>query len=124
MVQVPVFGPPEGLPFPRFGAGLPEDETNGSFLEHVEVSAWRIVGKISEKEYLQRRSALGTMPRFNRVFEELGIEYEDYVIPPDVLLGLERKKDSSKAVALAESKKRKGAALSSSLRRSARRGLC
>jgi hypothetical protein len=63
---------------------------------------------ISEKEYLQRKSALGTMPRFNRVFEELGIEYNDYVIPPDVLLGLEKKKDSSKAVAAAESKKRKG----------------
>ncbi|XP_021315213.1 uncharacterized abhydrolase domain-containing protein DDB_G0269086-like [Sorghum bicolor] len=108
MVQVPVFGPPEGLPFPRFGAGIPEDETKESFLDRVEVSARRIVGKISEKEYLQRRSALGTMPRFNRVFEELGIEYEDYVIPPDVLLGLEKKKDSSKAVALAESKKRKG----------------
>jgi len=108
MVQVLVFGPSEGLPFPRFGAGLPEGETKESFLDRVEVSARRIVGKISEKEYLQRKSALGTMPRFNRVFEELGIEYEDYVIPPDVLLGLERKKDSSKAVALAESKKRKG----------------
>jgi len=48
------------------------------------------------------------MPRFNRIFEELGVKYNDYVIPPDVLLGLEKKKDSSKAVALAESKKRKG----------------
>ena len=27
MVQVPVFGPPEGLPFPRFRAGLLEGET-------------------------------------------------------------------------------------------------
>jgi len=108
MVQVPVFGPPKGLPFPRFGAGLPEDETKESFLDRVEVSARRIVGKISEKEYLQRKSVLGTMPRFNRVFEELGIEYEDYVIPPDILLGLEKKKDSSKAVAAAEAKKRKG----------------
>jgi len=108
MVQVPVFGPPEGLPFPRFGAGIPEDETKESFLDRVEVSTRRIVGKISEKEYLQRRSALGTMPRFNRVFEELGIEYEDYVVPPDVLLGLEKKKDSSKAVAAAEARKRKG----------------
>jgi len=108
MVQVPVFGPPEGLPFPRFHAGLPEGETKESFLDRVEVSARRIVGKISEKEYLQRKSALGTMPRFNRIFEELGIEYNDYAIPPDVLLGLEKKKDSSKAVALAESKKRKG----------------
>ena len=108
MVQVPVFGPPEGLPFPQFRAGLPEGETKESFLGRVEVSARRIVGKISEKEYLQRKSALGTMPRFNRIFEELGIEYNDYVIPPDVLLGLEKKKDSPRAVALAESKKRKG----------------
>jgi len=52
MVQVPVFGPPEGLPFPRFRAGLPEDETKESFLDRVEVSARRIVGKISKKEYL------------------------------------------------------------------------
>jgi len=73
----------------------------------VEVSARRIVGKISEKEYLQRKSALGTMPRFNRVFEELGVKYDDYVVPPDVLLSLE-KKDSSKAVSAAEAKKRKG----------------
>ena len=48
------------------------------------------------------------MPRFNRVFEELGIKYDDYIVPPDVLLGLEKKKDSSKAVAAAEAKKRKG----------------
>jgi len=108
MLQVPVFGPLEGLPFPRFRVGLPEVETKESFLDRMEVSARRIVGKISEKEYLQRKSALGTMPRFNRVFEELGIEYNDYVIPPDVLLGLEKKKDSSKAVAAAESKKRRG----------------
>jgi len=108
MVQVPVFGPPEGLPFPRFRAGLTEGETKESFLDRVEVSARRIVGKILEKEYLQRKSALGTMPRFNRIFEELEIEYDDYVIPPDVLLGLEKKKDSSKAVAAAESRKRKG----------------
>jgi len=48
------------------------------------------------------------MPRFNHVFEDLGIEYNEYVVPSDVLLGLEKKKDSSKAVAAAESKKRKG----------------
>jgi hypothetical protein len=52
MVQVPVFGPHEGLPFPRFRTGLPEGETKESFLDRVEVSARRIVGKISEKEYL------------------------------------------------------------------------
>jgi hypothetical protein len=39
MVQVPVFGPPKGLPFPRFHEGLPEGETKESFLARVEVSA-------------------------------------------------------------------------------------
>jgi hypothetical protein len=48
------------------------------------------------------------MSRFNCVFEDLGIEYNEYVIPPDVLLGLEKKKDPSKAMAATESKKRKG----------------
>ena len=38
MLQVPVFGPPEGLPFPRFRACLPESETKESFLDCVAVS--------------------------------------------------------------------------------------
>jgi len=49
MVQVPVFGPPQGLSFPWFRAGLPEGETKESFIDRVEVLARRIVGKISEK---------------------------------------------------------------------------
>ena len=103
-----VFGPPEGNPFPRFGAGLPEGETKESFLDRVAASARRIVGKISEKEYVQRKTTLGAMPWFNRIFEELGIEYDEYVIPSNVLLGLEKRKDASKTVAAAESWKRRG----------------
>ena len=105
---LPVFCPPEGIPFPRFGAGLLEGETKESFLDRVEASARRIVGKISEKEYVQRKTTLGTMPRFNRVFEELGVEYVEYAVPSDVLLGLEKRKDASKTVAAAESWKRRG----------------
>ena len=44
MVQVPIFGPPEGIPFPHFRAGLPKGETKESFLDRVEASARRIVG--------------------------------------------------------------------------------
>jgi len=103
MVQVPVFGPPEELPFPRFHAGLPEDETKESFLDCVEVSARRIVGKISEKEYLQRKSTLGTMPRFNRVFEELGIESlkkerDDYKAGSEVMKKEKEDAEASAAV--------------------------
>jgi hypothetical protein len=52
MVQVPIFGPSEGIPFPRFNRGLPEDETKESFLDRVKASACRIVGKFSVKEYV------------------------------------------------------------------------
>jgi len=39
MVQVPVFGPLERLPFPRFNKELGEDRTKESFLEEVESCA-------------------------------------------------------------------------------------
>jgi hypothetical protein len=109
MVQVPIFGPPEGIPFPRFGRALPEDETEESFLDHVEASTHRIVGKLSKREFVQRRTALGTMPRFNHVFEELGIKHDEYVIPSDVILSLEKKDAAKNLMATAESKKRSGA---------------
>jgi hypothetical protein len=108
MVQVPVIGPSEGIPFPRFNRGLPEDETEESFLNRVKASTHRIVGKISKKEYVQRKTTLGTMPRFNRVFEELGIKHDDYVVPLDVLLSLEKRKDASKTIVAVESRKRGG----------------
>jgi hypothetical protein len=108
MVQVSVFGPPEGIPIPRFGVGLSEGETKESFLDRVKASACRIVGKISEKEYVQRKTTLATMSWFNRVFEEVGIEYDEYAVPSDVLLGLEKRRDASKTIAAAESRKRRG----------------
>jgi hypothetical protein len=56
MVEVPVFGPPEGLLFPRFGKKLEEGETKESFLERVEATARRIVGKMTDHEYLAQRT--------------------------------------------------------------------
>ena len=110
MVQVPVFGPPEGLPFSWVGKSLEEGETGESFLERVESSARRIVGKILAWEYVARRSALGIMPQFNPVFEELGIKHEEYMIPLEVLLSLEKKKDATtkNTIVAADAKNRKG----------------
>lgn len=68
----------------------------------------QVVGKISEKEYVLWKTTLGTMLRFNRVFEELGIKHDEYVVPPDMLLSLEKRKDASKTVVAAESRKRRG----------------
>jgi len=124
MVQDPVFGPPEGIPFPRFGRALPEGETKESFLERVEAYARSIMGKISKREFVQRQSVLGTIPWFNRVFEELGIKHEEYVIPSDVILSLEKKKDAGKNLtAAAESKKRRGGGASKALAEKQRAGI-
>lgn len=99
-----------GLPILQSGRTLEEGETEESFLDQVEASARRIVGKISKSEYVARRTALGNMPWFNCVFEEMGINHDEYVIPSNVLLSLEKKKDSAKnLIAVAESKKRRGA---------------
>lgn len=52
---------------------------------------------------------MGTMPRFNRVFEELSIKHDEYIIPLDIILSLEKKKDAAKNLTVAaESKKRRG----------------
>jgi hypothetical protein len=86
-----------------------EGETKESFLDRVEASARRIVCKISEREFVAWRTTLGTMPRFNRVFEELSIKHDEYIIPLDVILSLEKKKDAAKNLTVAaESKKRRG----------------
>jgi hypothetical protein len=49
------------------------------------------------------------MPRLNQVFEELGVHHGEYVVPPEVLASIEKKKAATKNVtAAAESKKRRG----------------
>jgi hypothetical protein len=113
MVQVPVFGPVEGLPLPRFDRVLPPDQDKKAFILEIEECAHQIVGKMSDKEYLARRSASGTMPRLNRVLEEFGIHHEEYLVPPNVLATIEEKKRKAAAknvTAVAELKKRKGMA--------------
>jgi hypothetical protein len=77
----------------------------------VEEGVRLIVGKIFDREYLAWKVDGGSMPRLNMVLEELGIQHEEHVVPPEVLATIEekRKKAAPKnAIALAETKKRKG----------------
>jgi hypothetical protein len=79
-------------------------------VSEIEEAARVIAGKISDKEYLAQKSSTGTMSWLNRVFEELGIHHEEYVVPPEVILFIEEKKKvtAKNVTAVAESKKRKG----------------
>jgi hypothetical protein len=102
-----------GSLFPRFDWALPPDQDKDAFVLEIEEAACQIIGKMSDKEYLARRSVSGTMPRLNRVLEEFGIRHEEYVVPLDVLATIEEKKrkaTAKNATAATESKKRKGMA--------------
>ena len=52
MVNLPIYGEADGVPFPRFGVKLSEDETPEEFVAIVEQEAWEIVGYISDEEFL------------------------------------------------------------------------
>jgi hypothetical protein len=110
MIHVPIFGPAEGLPFPRFDHELPADQDRGTYVSEIEEATHVIAGKISDKEYLAQKSSVGMMSRLNQVFEELWIHHEEYVVPPEVILSIEEKKKvaAKNATAVAKSKKRKG----------------
>ena len=85
--------------------------TEDGFVSKVEEAAIGLVGKIFEHEYTSRMAMAGTMPRFNRVFEEVRIIYREREVPAEVLASIEKKKKKAYAknvTAEAESKKRKG----------------
>ena len=114
MVSVPVFGPEGGIPFPHFGRSLGEGVTEDSLVSEVEEAAIGLVGKISEREYTSRRAVSGTMPRLNRVFEELGIIYREREVPAEVLASIDKKKkriSTKNVTAESESKKRRNVAV-------------
>jgi hypothetical protein len=52
LVNVLVYGPTSGVPFPRFHHELPTIEDKKAFTMEVEEGAQLIVGKISDREYL------------------------------------------------------------------------
>ena len=86
--------------------------TEDSFVSEVEEATVGLVGKISEREYMSRMAVAGTMPRLDRVFEEVGIVYREREVPVEVLASIDKKKKMAFAknvTAEAESKKRKGA---------------
>lgn len=72
------------MKFPMIGS---ED---GEFVAEVETSTSLIIGEIFE-EYLSRRVIRGTMPRLNRVFEEMKVKYRERKIPENVLKSIEDK---------------------------------
>jgi hypothetical protein len=55
IVNVLVYGPAGGVPFPRFNRELPANEDKKAFAAEVEEGARLIVGKISDREYLARK---------------------------------------------------------------------
>lgn len=48
------------------------------------------------------------MPRFNRVLEELNIKHDEYVVPAEVLVRLDKKKDATIKNVTAAVEARKG----------------
>ena len=91
-----------------------EDETDKEFVSEVEQSATKILGEISEREYLSHRAIGGTMPRLNRVFEEMKVKYEDKaakalksVVAPIAMTRAESKKRKETDALKAVAKKRK-----------------
>jgi hypothetical protein len=91
---------------------LPLDQDRDALVTGVEEVTHAIVGSMSDKVYLARRSESGTMSRLNRVFEELGIHHEEHVVPSKVLASIEKKPKAAakNATVMAESTKRKGQA--------------
>ena len=55
MVNIPIYGPAEGVPFPQFGIELSEGESTEDFMSSVEEGAREIIGDISDREFLLRR---------------------------------------------------------------------
>jgi hypothetical protein len=61
MVNLPIFGEAEGVPFPHFGIALSEEALD-DFVAAVEQEAREIVGDITDKEFLTQRSIASSMP--------------------------------------------------------------
>ena len=73
-MKLPIFGSTEGEFYPCFYLTHVEDETDEEFVSEVEQSASKILGEISEREYLSRRTISGTMPWLNWVFEDMKVK--------------------------------------------------
>jgi hypothetical protein len=114
-MKLAVFGSKEGEFVPCFNLERAADKMDEEFVSTVEKSTSMNIGEISDKEYLSHHAIGGTMPRFNRVFEEMKVTYGERKILDKVLKSIEDKvakaaKSTAQPIATmrAESKKRKG----------------
>jgi hypothetical protein len=57
-----VYGPAEGIPFPRFERALPTEQDHDAYVAEVEEATRGIAGVMSDREYLAQKSELGAMP--------------------------------------------------------------
>jgi len=96
-----VFGSVEGEFYPCFYPTRAEGETDEEFVSEVEQSTSKILGEISEREYLSRRAIGGTMPQLNQVFEEMKVKYGDHRVPEKVLKSIEDKAAKASKSAMA-----------------------
>lgn len=64
-MKLPVFSSEEGEFCPCFYLKRIEDERDEEFIAEVEESASKIVGEVSEREYLSCRAISGMMPQLN-----------------------------------------------------------
>jgi hypothetical protein len=62
MVQVPMYGPAEGIPFPCFERALLAEQDHGAYVAEVEEAARGVAGAMSDRENLARKSESGAMP--------------------------------------------------------------
>lgn len=121
-VRLPIMSEADGIPFPRFGSEKTAKKDVKDFVIVVEDTAKLILGEITDREYLARRTSVGSMPRLNRVFEEMGIHYYEREVPAKVREHVKKKVKEkaekgeggrsrvAKATTAAESRKRKSAA--------------
>lgn len=128
-MKLPVFGSAESEYVPCFKLRRADDETDEQFVKAVEKAATLLLGDITDKEYLSRRAIGGTMPRLNRVFEEMKVHYGERKVREKVLRSVEAKAAKAagtaaavQATAQAESRKRKGAEPSKAPRKKVKSG--
>jgi hypothetical protein len=96
-VALPLYGTDEPVYFPVFGLTRPKGKSSKRIVAEVEAKAREILGPMRKLEYLSRVAIGGNMPRLNRVFDELKVNYVHWV-PPLELQVSSSKEAKAKAV--------------------------
>lgn len=61
-VRLPIMSEPEGIPFPRFDSEKVKEKDAREFVIAMEETTTIILGEITTKKYLARKTEAGTMP--------------------------------------------------------------